>query len=195
MRVEIAVEGWTDAFVARKLIEYVGHEPGGVFGQRGINDLRAKAHGLNVRARYGAAMLMLVDFMDTGLACPPQVLAHWLPERSPRLLLRVAVRALESWLLADRDGLARFLDIAPARVPADPEALPHPKRDLVALARRSRLRQRREAIVPAAGISAVVGPGYVTELATFVREYWQIEAARRRAPSLDRCVARLQELP
>lgn len=193
MVIDILVEGPLDEAVARRLIHHTGHQAGATFGKQGASYLRQKVAGFNVRASYGNPMLMLVDFADTGLDCPPAVLPAWLPHRSPKLLLRVVVNEIESWLLADHLGIGGFLGLSGAVVPEDPERLADPKRALVNLVRRSR-RRAAKALVPQPGISASVGPGYVSEMQAFVAERWNVDAARRRAASLDRCLLRLAEL-
>lgn len=159
--VDTLVEGLLDESVARKLIVHCGHVPGDGYGKNGINYLRAKATGFNVKAAYGNPILLLVDFMDTGFDCPPAVPATWLPTRNERMLLRVVVPEVESWLLADCEGMAEFLGVSPALIPAMPETLANPKQTLVNLARRSRRRDVKAAMAPAEGITAEVGPEYV----------------------------------
>lgn len=193
MIVDILVEGLLDEAVARRLIIHAGHQAGTTFGKQGVSYLRQKVAGFNVRASYGNPILMLVDFADTGLDCPPAVPPTWLPNRSPELLLRVVVCEIESWLLADHLGIAELLGISREVIPDDPEHLNDPKQTLVNLARRSR-RKSAQALVPQPGISASVGAGYVSEMQIFVAERWNIEAARQRASSLDRCLLRLREL-
>lgn len=193
MVIDILVEGLLDEAVARRLIIYAGHQVGTTFGKQGVSYLRQKVAGFNVRASYGNPLLMLVDFADTGLDCPPAAPPTWLPNRSPGLLLRVVVYEIESWLLADHLGIAALLGISRAVVPDDPERLNDPKQALVNLARRSQ-RRSAQALVPRPGTSAAVGPGYVSEMQAFVAERWNIEAARQRAFSLDRCLLRLGEL-
>jgi hypothetical protein len=192
--VDTLVEGLLDESVARRLIAHCGCTPGAGFGKNGVRYLREKAPGFNVRALHGNPILMLVDFMDTGLECPPAVPVAWLPNRSTRLLLRVVVREIESWLLADRDGIAAFLGVSPARVPVAPETLPDPKQTLVNLARRSRRKAVRMAFTPAPGVSALVGPEYVTSLQEFATSFWDVEAAQTNAASLNRALVRLGEL-
>jgi len=194
MIVDTLVEGPTDEAVARKLILTCGHKFGTAYGKRGIAYMRQKAAGFNVRAKYGNPILMLVDFVDTGFECPPEVPFGWLPDRTDKMLLRVVVRELESWLLADAKGLARFLGISDAVIPKNPEALHDPKQMLVNLARRSQRRALRDAIVPPSHVSSVVGPGYIASIEEFVARYWNVETAIERAPSLDRCITRLGEL-
>jgi hypothetical protein len=194
MIVDALVEGPPDAAVARQLIRHCGHEFGVAFGKQGLGFIRAKIAGFNVRARYGNPILALVDAMDTGARCPPEILAAWLPERSPKLLLRAVVPELESWLIADRAGLAAWLGIAVATIPPEPERLSDPKQALVNLARRSRHARLREALAPPQGSSHSVGPGYASLIEEFVLRRWNITGATERADSLRRCIQRLREL-
>ena len=192
MILDALVEGLIDEAVAWKLAKHCGHQIGTAYGKRGVSYLRGKVEGFNVRASQGKPTLVLVDFMDTRLECPAAVVRQWLPQRSSEMLFRVVVREVESWLLADRSSIADYLRVSPNLVPLSPEALEDPKRSLVNLARRCRRRQLREALVPAPGLSSTVGPGYTAAVEEYVHRYWDIEAARRNAPSLDRCVHRLR---
>jgi hypothetical protein len=194
MILDALVEGTLDEAVAVRLIDYCGHKFGAAYGKKGWRYLRENAGGFNIHARYGNPILMLVDFMDTKLNCPPEVPAIWLPNRCNKMLLRTVVREIESWLLADSQGMARFLGISATLISLSPESLYDPKQTLVNLARRSRKKAPREWIVPQPHVSSVVGPGYNTALEEFVSKYWNIDAALQRAPSLQRCVTRLGEL-
>jgi hypothetical protein len=104
------------------------------------------------------------------------------------------VREVESWLLADRRGIAAFLGVSEALVPREPEALLDPKETLVNLARRSRRSKIRELMLPPQGSSHPIGPGYSLALEEFARGRWDVAAAAERADSLRRCLVRLGEL-
>ncbi|MFW6242022.1 MAG: hypothetical protein ACOC98_15640 [Thermodesulfobacteriota bacterium] len=80
------------------------------------------------------------------------------------------------------------------RVTEAVENLTDPKRTLVNLARKSRMKRRREAIVPPEGMSGVVGRGYAAEISHFIREKWNPSEAARRSPSLAKCLRRLREI-
>lgn len=191
MLVDTLVEGLLDEAVAHRLLYHCNHTPGTSFGRNGVNYLRRKVQGFNVRAQNGVPILMMVDFMDTGETCPPSVPRTWLPNRSPNFLLRVVVREVESWLLADREALADWLGISVVHVPSQPEAVTDPKQTVVNLARRSRRKHIYTALVPVTGISASVGADYVGKLSEYVDSVWRPEVARLIAPSLDRCLTRL----
>ena len=187
----VAVEDELSAAVIRKVIHASGRKfaVSRVINARGYGRLKADV------AKYKTACHVLPHVVLTDLdqyVCPPALLKDWkaitLP---PQLLLRIAVREVEAWLLADREGIANYLSIAKTKVPQYPEAEADPKRTLINLARKSRKRRLAIELVPAMGSSASIGPLYNARLSEFVNEHWNIERARKVAPSLDRALLRL----
>ncbi len=187
------VEGITDEAMARRLATIAGHQVGTCYGKRGFPWIRRHAGSFN-RLAVSIPILTLLDFMDTGLSCPPEIVRRWLPHPNRQMVFRIVVRELESWLLADRQGAAVFLGVAVEKIPHDPEALNDPKQTLVNLARRSRYSSIRLGLVPQQGTTAQVGRLYSSEIIHFIHELWDPERARINAPSLDRCLLRLAEL-
>lgn len=126
--------------------------------------------------------------------CPPALLEDWgVIDLPPQFLFRIAVREVESWLLADREGIAEFLHVAVSKVPHAPEAEVDPKRTLLNLARRSRKKRLAQELVPALGSSAQIGPLYNARLCEFVNDKWNVEEAKQLADSLSRTLSRLSE--
>jgi hypothetical protein len=193
MIIDALVEGITDEAVARKVVQSAGLTFGVCYGKHGIGYIKEKIRPFNVAAPRGP-MLTLVDFMDTDADCPPEVLSVWLPNRHGNMIFRVVVREIESWLMADRVNFAKFIGISQSRVPTTPEILDDPKRTVVSLARKSRYRHIREAIVPSRDSTAQVGKLYATEMMRFIQELWDVQAARQYSPSLESCMIRLQQL-
>ena len=68
---------------------------------------------------------MLVD-LDDDADCAAALCADRLPDPAPHLCFRVAVREMETWLLADREAAARFLSVPGSRIPQDPETVANP---------------------------------------------------------------------
>ena len=110
------------------------------------------------------------------------------------MLFRVVVREIESWLLADRSGLAGFLQVAVDRMPHYPENEVDPKQSLVNIARRSRSPKIQSSLVPIQGSTATVGQLYNADLVRFVTETWSISNASIYSPSLNKCLSRLRDL-
>lgn len=190
--ISAAVEGVTDEAVVRRLVAHVGAEPGTVYGRVGKPHLKERIAGYNNAARH-APWFVLVD-LDRDADCAPPLVAGWLPEPAPLLCFRVAVRAVEAWLLADADAIAGFLGVARKKIPGDPDALPAPKQALVNLARASRRRAVREDIVPREGSGRPVGPAYASRLIEFASSSWRPAAAADRSDSLRRAIACLRNL-
>ena len=159
------------------------------YGRGGFGYLRKTVFGWNEGAR-GTPFVLLTD-LDRH-ACAPALIREWLHVPiHPNLLFRVAVREVETWLLADRVNIARFLVVPEARIPHEFDGLGDPKRELVKLASRSRSRDIRQRIVPRRGSTATQGPDYNGCLGAFVKYEWDIDVAGAASPSLARTLHRL----
>ena len=158
--------------------------------------IASRIPGLNQRAFHVGPVVAFAD-LDRPLSCPAALVSQYSGGLtiSPRMLIRVAVLEIESWILADRAGISGWLGIPANTVSRNPESLSDPKRSLVQLANRSSNRLLKEAIAPrnAQGTNRT-GPGYNETMGEFVTQYWKPEAARLNAPSLDRAITRIAEL-
>jgi len=190
--ISAAVEGVTDIVVAQKLIEHVGADAGPLHNANGKSALRAKLPGYRASAQF-KPWLVLVD-LDHSHTCPVALRADWIPEVPQRMCFRVVVRSVEAWLLADADGIARFLRVSKASVPRDPESLADPKAAVVNLAARSRSSDIRDGLVPRPGGGRAVGPLYTSTIARFVRDQWSIQQASAASTSLARAIRCMQRL-
>lgn len=186
------VEGDLDESVLRRLATHVGVSIDRVFGKKGKPHLRDNVHRYNQAARV-SPWIVLVD-LDSDFECAPSLSATWLPRPEKHMCFRVAVRAIESWLLADRSRIASFLGVQIRSVPSDVDNLEDPKRTLIALARTSRQRAIREDIVPREGSGARIGPAYTSRMMEFVEGHnrWRPNVAAEASPSLLRCVKALR---
>lgn len=175
--VRYAVEGWTDEPVAEKLIRLVGRSPIKTFTARGSSNLDPRVSGFN-RAAVNSAWLVLRD-LDRDL-CPSHLTSTLLSGASlaAGMCLRVPVRAVEAWLLADADAVAEHFRISPSRLPWAPDQEPNPK--------------IQRAMVPRPGSGAVVGPEYSARIRHFAQTLWDPERAMLRSPSLMRSVDRMR---
>lgn len=157
---------------------------------RGYGFLKKNIIGFN-QASKGMPYLILTDLDDR--ECAPLLINEWLPQtRNPNLIFRIAVREVESWLLADDAGFARFLGIAKHKLPRNPDDLRDPKATLINLARTSRKRDIKADIVPRPGITAKQGPAYNDCLISFVKDTWNPEKARRHSQSLEKALRALE---
>jgi hypothetical protein len=189
--INLAIEDELSEAVARHLLEHANRQYaiGAAYGQTGFGYLRNTIRGWN-RAARGIPFMVLTD-LDR-YPCPAALIQDWLAEPlSPNLLLRVAVREVEAWLLADNTNLAQFLNVPERRLPKDPDTLTDAKATLIHLAGESRTRDVRVRIAPRIGSTAKQGREYNASLSEFVRSSWDVAAAQARSPSLNRAVQRL----
>ncbi|WP_081086845.1 DUF4276 family protein [Burkholderia stagnalis] len=193
MIVNSLVEGPLDEAVAKRIVTYAGHQIGACYGRNGVGYIKTKIKGFN-QAAHAAPILTLVDLRDTGMRCPSEVREAWVPNQHPRMVFRLVVQEIESWLLADRKGMAKFLGVPVAKVPDSVEEIEQPKVALVNVARKSRSKKVIELLVPENGLSVSVGRQYVSEMIRFATDIWDVDAARAESASLDACVNRLAAL-
>jgi hypothetical protein len=190
--VEADVEGIVDEAVARAVAESRGLRLGNVYGRQGKGQLLKRLSGY-MEASIHSPWFVLLD-LDTDAECAPAFLDQHASIPPVTLCLRVAVREVESWIMADRSPFARFMGVSGASVPGDPDELDDPKQTLVNLAQSSRSREIRNGIVPTPGGHRTEGPLYTTLLTEFVEDRWSPGRAATRSPSLTRCLAALERL-
>lgn len=185
-----ATEGDGDAAVACRLLTHVGFDvapsPGAVGGKR-VLDRKLSAYA---RSATALPWLILRDLDHDG-ACPSDLVQRLAPNRPPLLVLRIAVRAIESWLLSDDRGIAAYLRVPLAKVPRQPDQLDQPKQEMVRLARFSGLAAVRRDMVPEDGGGRPTGKVYTRRLVSFARDHWDPERARKQSTSLDACIRAL----
>ena len=100
---------------------------------------------------------------------------------------------VESWIMADRRALAKFLSIPVHRIPSNPDDISNPKEFLISLAGKSKETSLRDQLVPASGATtAKVGPEYNSRFSEFVRDRWDLERAAVASPSLKRTLDRIR---
>lgn len=190
-----AVERPVDEALLARLAAHVGAMPGRFYGKKGKDFIRLHCSGYNRAALY-QPWVVLVD-LDQDFDCAPLLRRAWLPEPSSGMCFCVAVRATESWLLADRERMATFLGVRIGTIPENPEPSGDPKRLLVDLARRSRRTHVRVDLVPRPGSGRTVGPAYTSRLIEFISDQesgWRPDVAARASESLRHCLDRLGRL-
>ncbi len=191
--ITLAVEDELSNVVARKVLTAVGrYSVVATYGRQGNTFLKKKLKAYNSAAAHGV-WLVMTD-LDQAL-CPPSLIVEWFgkTKRDSNLLFAVVVREVEAWLLADREGFARFGGMRVASIPLKPEQIQNPKEELIRLMRLSRKRELREDIVPAEGTGRRQGFNYNGTLSLYVRDFWSLPIAQANSASLDRLVRMLRE--
>lgn len=186
----VAVEGPSDEAVVRAMLQAVGHQCGVVYGLRGKGWIDAKARNYCNAGQF-SPWIVLRD-LDCDADCAPSLLRALAPGGAAGMF-RVAVRAVEAWLLADRKQAAEWLAVPLRAIPTSVESLDDPKQTLLKLARASRRRRVRDDMIPAG--TARIGPGYVDQVRGYCAGLWRPSVAADSAPSLHRCLSFLRRFP
>jgi hypothetical protein len=188
---QVIVEGTTDEPVVTVLMHAAGwadHE----FFVRSVNGKGAIDR--DIKNYWEAAQhVPYVVFRDLDRdegGCPVAVrsmLSSKTPGESPNLLIRIVDQCIESWILADRQGVAEFFERPIASVrPRDSR----PKDHLLRLFQKP---QFKDAVLHEGGKLAF-GPAYATHLHHLMTHHWSIERAAAESDSLRRALERLTEL-
>lgn len=190
--ITLATEDELSEAVGLRLVAEVGLRAETRIRRSGNGYLRSKASSFRDIARF-QPVLVITD-LDRE-QCAAAIRRAWFGARNLEqdLLFRIAVREVESWLLADHHAIAGLLRIRPETVPRDPDGLRDPKAALIRLAARAP-RSIRDDIVPRPGAVASQGIGYNGRLSELVRGAWSPRDASDRSPSLSRARSRLTEL-
>jgi hypothetical protein len=189
--VNIAVEDELTEYLLAKVLSVMPnrYSTRTIYNRGGNGYLRRNINGFNLAAR-GIPFLIGTD-LDR-YDCPAALIQDWLLQpKHHNLLLRVAVREAEAWVLADKENFARFLGIRPALIPDDVENIRDAKSELIRLASGARNKRIREDICPPPRSTRAVGPNYNARLAVFVQHSWDPNIARQHATSLARTIDRL----
>jgi hypothetical protein len=189
--VQLVVEDELSGVVLRKLVEQTGKDLSvyNVLSMGGFGKIKTGVRRFK-NASHAIPHIVLTD-LDRG-ECAPTLLKDWNVDNSTQnLLFRVAVREVEAWLLADREGFAEYLNLPLAKIPQHPEQEDDPKQTLFSLVRKCKKRRLVEDMLPAVGSSASIGPLYNIRMGNFVRDSWNIQRAIINSDSLSRAIKRI----
>lgn len=179
------VEGDVDEAVLAKLADHLSIGLSAVYGRVGKQYIYARIGAYNRAAKF-SPWIVLLD-LDQDAPCAPELISRVLPQPSKFLSFRLAVRAVESWLLADRREFAAFIGVSHTLIPNAPDLITDPKGFVVNLARRSRKPYIRAELVPRVASRKRVGPAYTSRLIEFALYRWDPLRAEELSDSLRRC--------
>lgn len=191
----IVVEGDLEVPVAKRILDAlcVDYSDARILNKRGRTKFWPEVDRYNRATPHLGVVFALADLEEE--RCAPVLLKKHLPKKThANFVCRVAIRALESWLLADRDRFAEFLQAPFAKLPAKPDALAHPKKTVIDLARQHSPHSLKRDLVPSEGSAGIAGRYYQTRLVEFVTHRWNPSDARRNSSSLDRAMRALEKV-
>jgi hypothetical protein len=192
----VAVEGVTDEPVASRVVETAGLsvDRAIVFNGHGNLDPRISKWCQPSNRRP----IFVVRDLDPSLgnACPPGLVNQLTgpPPLSATTVVRIAEHELEAWLLADREGIARYFNLRSNAIPHAPDIEPSPKQALVNLCRSSTSSAIRRGMVPDPRGGRSVGPEFTGLVIDFGSSTWSAERAELSSPSLARALRALRVL-
>lgn len=159
-------------------------------GRTGNGYLRSKMSSWYQMAQH-QVMLVLTDLDRAN--CLVEFRDQWLDAEPPQnLLLRIAVREVESWVLADHIAMRELIG-AKGVLPAAPDELTDPKQSLLKLATSAPKEIRNDLLKTIDG-NLAQGLGYNARLTAWVNSEWSPQRAAERSPSLARARLKLSEV-
>ena len=189
--VRLAGEGVLDLAVLRRLVRVAGLVAGDEYNARGAGRIDSRLLAYNAAAQHWP--WVIVRDLDRA-PCAVAFVKSLLPQPAEWMCLRVAVRSIESWVLADRDGFAEAFKVRLAEIPKTPDEVPNPKLMMLHLMSKSRNRVFKESMVRSRpGTKLEIGPQYNSRLSEFVGESWNHQCALRSSPTLARAWMRIEE--
>ncbi len=191
--INIATEDALGQAVASKLVAiFTQSEVHLKLGQNGFGHLKNNLKKY-IELADQIPLLLLTDLDQ--LICAPALVSSWIGSINilpgPNFVFRVAVREVESWVLADEHGCKSYFGFK--TVPKNPDALADPKKTLLNLAANAK-REIRANLIATRGAIATQGIGYNAVLTHFVDQIWDPERASLNSPSLRKACDKLKSL-
>lgn len=190
--IAIATEDQLSEAIALRLISeiptphFVQHK----LGKTGNGYLRSRM-GSWCQMAQQQVMLVLTDLDRAN--CVVEFRNQWLSDEPPaNLVFRIAVREVESWVLADHVAMRSLIGVKGV-LPAAPDELADPKQSLLKLAK-SAPKQIRADLLKTIDGNLAQGLGYNARLTEWVTTEWSPQRAAERSPSLARTRLRLNEV-
>jgi hypothetical protein len=193
--VYIATEDFLSAAVVEKLVNQTEGRLQVVvrISGRGFGGLKKKLTELT-RVASAIPVILLTD-LDRK-ECAPTLISEWFGNRAvpPKLLFRVAVREVESWLMADKERFAEFARVPLNRLSDTPDEVDDPKQELLNLIWRHSPSEIKHDIAARHAGGTRQGLSYNERLIEFAHGSWRPAEAASRSQSLARAIQRIREL-
>lgn len=190
--VALATEDELSESVGRRLLAEANLHPSLLLRRNGVGYLKSHTRKWCDIVNNGLPLVLIAD-LDRCPCAASQVDLWFRDTPKPQnLVFRIAVREIESWLLADHTSMAHLLGTR-VRLPPEPDVLADPKQHLLNLALKAP-RAVRNALTAPTGSPTKQGIEYNNVLSRFVLEEWDPKRGARVSPSLLSAIRRLREL-
>ncbi|MDR2756629.1 MAG: DUF4276 family protein [Planctomycetaceae bacterium] len=199
------VEDAPSQAVLQKIIDSFNNQGTIIFGFRegfpkimnGFSKIKERLPVCIDMGKNGLYSISLID-LDKEHCCPPSLIRNWLNidngkpiELPEKTLIRVAVREIESWIMADRKKFAKYFDLTESLIPPIPDKIRDPKKEFFSLLRKKE-RQKFRRMLP--GKNSSIGSDYNDIMCDFIERHWLPTRAENNSPSLRRMLNRLRAL-
>lgn len=187
------VEGLLDEVALRRLLRPFPSLDRNIIATQGKSNLIKSIPGY---ARSSHISWIFILDLDQAAPCAPAYRddlhkQHPLLKATDRCL-HIAVRALEAWLLADREAMRKFLGCALSKIPCDPEQCSNPKETLLQIAGKSK--KAKVLIDPESSGTPKPATTYTATLGNYIINHWEPERACQNSPSLERLMRHIRSL-
>lgn len=193
---QVFVEGNTDEPIVRALMTATG------WASDEYTISSAKGSGNIIRSitkhAEAAKWTPRILFLDSDNKCPVdmrETLETELTHAPADFILRIVHMCIETWVLADREGLARFCRVNISLIPTAQKLAPilNHKNELLKVLRKSKSPKGRR-MTQGNGNDLRFSDDYTRHLADLMTDYWDAERAAQNNDSLRRAIDRLKEL-
>lgn len=193
---QVFVEGNTDEPIVRALMTATGwaSDEYTISSEKGSGNIVRKI----AKHAEAARQIPRILFLDSDNKCPVdmrETLETGLTNTPDDFVLRIVCTCIESWVLADREGLASFCGVDIAAIPASQKLAPirNHKNELLKVLRKSKSPKGRR-MTQGNGNDLQFSDDYTRHLADLMTDYWDAERAAQNNDSLRRAIGRLKEL-
>jgi hypothetical protein len=191
--VNIVVEDVLSEVLLKKIIE---NSPGNLkvnrcFRKGGSGYIKKNLQGFN----HGAGINPFIVLVDLDkIECPPSLIKKWITfEVNDGFIFRVAVREIESWIMADKVSFADYISVSSDKIPHDIETIEDPKEFLLNLLKGSKKKDLKDDMLPRKGSTSKLGPLYNDILIDFISNHWELKRAVKNSRSLEKLVKSLKQ--
>jgi hypothetical protein len=149
-------------------------------------------------------VILLIDLDRND--CAPQLIEKLIKNKNDDFIFNIAVDEAEAWLMADREGFAKYFKIKLADMPSAHQTKQGGRKALTEmnfacksswyltheLIQKSRSSELKQQLIPKPG--AAKGPEYNDAMRPFIENAWNIDNACQNSDSLTRMVLRIKNL-
>jgi hypothetical protein len=186
--INIVFEDSPGEFALRKILEVSNHNLliSHAYNAKGFGNIKKNIKAYNNASRI-IPYLVLTDLDN--YSCPIELKEAWaVKNTNSNFIFRIAVKEVESWLLADKRSFAEYFCINENKIPENTDSINDPKLFLINLIRNSKRKEFKEDMIPAKNSTAIQGRNYNRQVILYIKNIWNPKEAMKRSPSLKRAV-------